>query len=67
MARELRSNFRIPENFECPAVLTRTSRKQRTMADPNADAAVVAVPVRTAVLDRKTAVRKRVKRWLDWV
>ena len=44
MARELRSNFRIPENFEFPAVLPRTSRQQLTMADPNAAAAVVAVP-----------------------
>ena len=44
MARELRSNFWIPENFEFPEVLPRTSRQQRTMADPNAAAAVVAVP-----------------------
>ena len=44
MARELRSNFRIPENFELPEVLPRTSRQQQTMADPNAAAAVVAVP-----------------------
>ena len=44
MARELRSNFRIPENFEFPAVLPRTSQQQRTMADPNVAAAVVAVP-----------------------
>ena len=44
MARELRSNFRIPDNFEFPSVLPRTSRQQLTMADPNAAAAVVAVP-----------------------
>ena len=44
MARELRSNFRIPENIEFPAVLPRTSRQQQTMADTNAAAAVVAVP-----------------------
>ena len=44
MARELRSNFLIPENFEFPAVLPRISRQQRTMADPNAAADVVAVP-----------------------
>ena len=44
MARELCSNFRIPENFEFPAVLPRTIQQQRTMADPNAAAAVVAVP-----------------------
>ena len=44
MARELRSNFWIPEHFEFPAVLPRTSRQKRTMADPNAAAAVVAVP-----------------------
>ena len=44
MARELRSNFQIPENFEFPEVLPITCRKQRTMADPNAAAAAVAVP-----------------------
>ena len=44
MARELRSNFWIPEIFEFPAVLTKTSRQQRTMADTNTAAAVVAVP-----------------------
>ena len=43
MARELRSNFWIQENFEFPEVLPRTSRQQRTMADPNAATAVVAV------------------------
>ena len=44
MARELRSNFQIPENFEFPKVLPRTCQQQRTMADPNAAAAAVAVP-----------------------
>ena len=44
MARELRSNFQIPENFEFPEVLPRTCRKQQTMADPNVVAAIVAVP-----------------------
>ena len=44
MARELRLNFWIPENFEFPAVLPRTSRQQRTMADPNAAADVIALP-----------------------
>ena len=44
MARELRSNFQIPENVEFPEVLPRTRQQQRTMADPNAAAAVVAVP-----------------------
>ena len=44
MARELRSNFQIPENFEFPEVLPRTRRQQRTMAYPNAAAVVVAVP-----------------------
>ena len=44
MARELRSNFWIPENFEFLAVQPITSRQQRIMADPNAAAAVVAVP-----------------------
>ena len=44
MAMELRSNFQIPENFAFPEVLPRTRRQQRTMADPNAAAAVVAVP-----------------------
>ena len=43
MARDLRSNFQIPENFEFPELLPRTRRQQRTMADPNAAAAVVAV------------------------
>ena len=43
MARDLRSNFQIPENFEFPEVLPRTRRHQRTMSDPNAAAAVVAV------------------------
>ena len=44
MARELRSNIWIPENFEFPAVLPRTSRQQRTMADTNAAAVSVDVP-----------------------
>ena len=44
MARELRSNFQIPETFEFLEVLPRTRQQQRTMADPNAAAAVVAVP-----------------------
>ena len=44
MARELRSSFQIPEYFEFPEVLPRTHQQQRTMADPNAAAAVVAVP-----------------------
>ena len=44
MARELRSNFQIQENYEFPAVLPRTRRQQRTMADPNVTAVVVAVP-----------------------
>ena len=45
MARELRSNFQIPENFEFPEVLPRTRQKQRTMADPViAAAAAAAVP-----------------------
>ena len=44
MARELRSNFQIPENFEFPEVLPRTRRQQRTMDDPNAAEVVVAVP-----------------------
>ena len=43
MARELRSNFQIPENFEFPEVLPRTRRQQRTMADPNVAAVVVAI------------------------
>ena len=43
MARELRSHFQIPEIFEFPEFLPRTRRQQRTMADPNAVAAVVAV------------------------
>ena len=45
MARELRSNFQIPENFEFPEVLPRTRLQQRTMADPViAAAADAAVP-----------------------
>ena len=44
MARELRSNFQIPEIFELPEVLPRTCQQQQTMADPNAAAAAVAVP-----------------------
>ena len=45
MARELRSNFQIPENFESPEVLPRTRRQQRTMSDPAiAAAASAAVP-----------------------
>ena len=44
MARELRSNFQIPEIFEFPEVLPRTIQQQRTMADPNAAAVAVAVP-----------------------
>ena len=44
MARELGSNFQIPENFEFPEVLPRTRRQQRTIPDPNADAVSVAVP-----------------------
>ena len=44
MARELRSNFQIPENFEIPEVLPRTRQQKRTMADPNAAAAAAAVP-----------------------
>ena len=44
MARELCSNFQIPENFEFSEVLPRTRQQQRTMADPNAAAIVVAVP-----------------------
>ena len=44
MAGELCSNFQIPEIFEFPEVLPRTRQKQRTMADPNAAAAAVAVP-----------------------
>ena len=44
MARELCSNFQIPENFELPEVLPRTCLQQQTMADPNAAAAVVTVP-----------------------
>ena len=61
MARELRSNFQIPENFEFQEVLQRTLRQQLTMADPNAAAAVVAVPetwhvnpyLRLSLQDRK--------------
>ena len=44
MARELRSNFQIPENFEFPEFLPRTRLQQQKMADPNAAAVVVAVP-----------------------
>ena len=44
MARELRSNFQIPEIFEFPEVLPRTCRKQRTMDDHNAAAVIVVVP-----------------------
>ena len=44
MARELRSNFQIPENFEFPEVLPRTRQQQQTMADPNAATVGVAVP-----------------------
>ena len=44
MARELRSNFQIPENCEFPEVLPRTRRQQQTMADPNVAAVVVGVP-----------------------
>ena len=44
MVRELRSNFQIPEHFEFPEVLPRNRRQQRTMAEPNAAAAVVAIP-----------------------
>ena len=44
MARELRSNFQIPENFEFPEVLPITRRQQQKMTDPNAAAFAVAVP-----------------------
>ena len=44
MERKLRSNFQIPKTFEFPEVLPRTCRKQQIMADPNADAASLAVP-----------------------
>ena len=45
MARELRSNFQIPENFEFPEVLPRTRQQQQTMADPViAASAAAAVP-----------------------
>ena len=44
MARELRSNFQIPEIFEFPEVLPRTHQQQQTMADPNEATVVVAVP-----------------------
>ena len=44
MARELRSNFQIPENLEFTEVLPITRGQQRTMADTNAAAADVAVP-----------------------
>ena len=37
-------NFLVSENFEFPEVLPRTRQQQRTMADPNAAAASVAVP-----------------------
>ena len=42
MARELRSNFQIPENFEFSKVLPRTRQQQRTMADPAIAAAAAA-------------------------
>ena len=45
MARELRSNFQIPENFEFPEFLPRTRQQQHTMIDPAiAAAAAAAVP-----------------------
>ena len=44
MARELPMNFQIPEKFGFPEVQPRTRQQQRTMADPNAYAAVLAVP-----------------------
>ena len=44
MARELRSNFQIPESFELQEVLPRTHQQQQKMDDPNAAAAAVAVP-----------------------
>ena len=44
MARELRSNFQIPEHFEFSEILPRTRQQQRTMDDPYAAAVVVAVP-----------------------
>ena len=45
MARELRSNFQIPENFELPEALPITRRQQRTMSDPVITAAAApAVP-----------------------
>ena len=45
MARELCSNFQIPENFEFPEILPRTRGQQRTMVDPViAAAAAAAVP-----------------------
>ena len=44
MARELRSNFQIPENFEFPEVLPRTRRQERKIADTNAAPADIAVP-----------------------
>ena len=44
MARELRSDFQIPEIFEFPEVLPRTRQQQQTMADTNSAAVVVAVP-----------------------
>ena len=44
MARELRSNFQLSENFEFPKVLPRTHWQQQTIADPNAAAAAAAVP-----------------------
>ena len=44
MAKELRSNFQIPENSEFPEVLPKTRRQQRTMVDPNEAAAAADVP-----------------------
>ena len=44
MARELHSNFQIPEHFEFPEVLPRTRRQQLTTADTNVATVVVAVP-----------------------
>ena len=43
MARELRSNFQVPEIFEFPEVLPRTLQQQLTMAYRNAVAAAVTV------------------------
>ena len=44
VARELNSDFWIPENFEFPEVLPITRRQQQKMTDPNAAAFAVAVP-----------------------